>query len=216
MSSKPARKIKPSAVKNLFKFPSTKSFGEPSFRPYEMILVESPLEEDYCFHLEADASVVSYYPQPKTFAVSGDYFKDRNYTPDFEIHFRSGRKAYVEVKKDFESLDEIYLHKLEMVSIEMKNNGYEFFHVDESIIRMEPLLSNLRKLQRYRDHTNNNEGFFTLLRKSVPAPRTLNDLINNPLGLRLNTIYTLIVSGYVVIDLSKDLLTVNTSVRYAK
>tara|TARA_R110001592_G_scaffold240606_4_gene500669 strand:- start:5828 stop:6373 length:546 start_codon:yes stop_codon:yes gene_type:complete len=181
-----------------------------------MVLVESPLEEDYCFHLEADASVLRYFPQPKTFVVSGDYFKTRNYTPDFEVHFQCGRMAYVEVKKDFESLDEIYLHKLHLVSIEMKNNGYEFLHVDETQIRMEPLLSNLRKLQRYRDRSIDSGGFFTLLRNSVPGPTTLNDLINNPLGIQLDTIYKLVASGHVVIDLSKDLLTVNSGVRYVK
>ncbi len=85
-----------------------------------MVLVESMLEKDYCFHLEANPNVLAYFLQPKTFVVNSEFFKNRDYTPDFEVHFRDGRKAYVEVKKDFNSLDTVYLCKLEMAAVEMR------------------------------------------------------------------------------------------------
>ena len=215
MRRKPARKIKASAVKSIFKFPSTKSFAGPSHQPFLMVLVESPLERDYCFHLEAAPKVLRYYTQPKTFVVSSDLIESREYTPDFEVHFQCGRKAYVEVKKDFDSLDSIYLHKLKMASSEMRNAGYEFLCVDESQIRIQPLLGNLRKLQRYRDRLTNNSGTLTLLRNAVPHPRTLKDLIANPLGIRLETIYKLIANGQITANLSVAKLSLDAEVRYA-
>lgn len=213
MSYQPARKIKPSAVKNLCKFPSTKSF--PSQRSSQLVLVESLLEKDYCFHLESDPNVQHYFPQPKTFVVNIECGDNREYTPDFEVHFRSGRKAYVEVKKDFDSLDAAYLHKLEVVTISMQQEGYEFLRVDESQIRIEPLLSNLRKLQRYRDRFRNLSATYSQLRKAVPSPRILDDLINNPLGIPLQIIYQLIVDGQIITDLDEVILTVKAEVRYA-
>lgn len=215
MRRKPARKIKASAVKNIFKFPSTKSFVDPCHRSYQMVLVESMLEKDYCFHLEADSSVLRYFPQPKTFVINTPLLNNRDYTPDFEVHFRGGRKAYVEVKKDFSSLDAIYLHKLEMAAVEMRQAGYEFLCVDESQIRTQPLLDNLRKLQRYRARLTNYTGALTLLRNAVPHPKTLNDLIKNSLGIRLETIYKLIANGQIEAKLSEGLLTLDTEVHYA-
>jgi hypothetical protein len=181
-----------------------------------MVLVESKLEKDYCFHLEADPSVLRYFPQPKTFVVSSELLESRDYTPDFEVHFLSGRKAYVEVKKDFSSLDDAYLHKLEIAAIEMEQARYDFLRVDESLIRIQPLLDNLRKLQRYRDRLTNNSGALMMLRSAVPNPRTLNDLIKNPLGIRLETIYKMVASGHIAADLSGASLSLETEVHYAK
>lgn len=215
MRPKPARKIKSSAVKSIFKFPSTKSFVGASHLPFLLIVVESALEKDYCFHLEADPSVVSYFAQPKTFVVNSEMLTNRDYTPDFEVHFLCGRKAYVEVKKDFTSLEVEYLHKLEMTAVLMRQASYEFLRVDESQIRIQPLLDNLRKLQRFRDRFSNNNGLLTLLRNAVPNPTILNDLVENPLGIRLETIYKLIAAGQIVVNLADAVLTLDVEVSYA-
>lgn len=216
MQNKPARKIKSSAVKNICKFPSTKSFSKPLSRGYQMVVVESILEKDYCFHLEADPNVKAYFPQPKTFAVKSRFLGNRNYTPDFEVHFRCGRKAFVEVKKSFESLDAAYLQKLELVSTEMHQYGYEFLWVDEVYIRQQPLLENLRKLQRFRKLLPGDHGMLTDLRCSIPYPQSLNDLVKNSLGISLESIYALIVDGLIAVDLSKEILTLDVEVAYER
>lgn len=215
MCRQPARKIKASAVKNICKFPSTKSHWESSCRVFTMVLVESLLEKDYCFLLEDDPNVLRYYPQPKTFLLSDEFLKSREYTPDFEVHFRCGKRAYIEVKKDFVSLDEFYLHKLHLASIEMQKAGYDFLWVDEPQIRAQPRLSNLKRLQRYRNPSTNNIGALSLLRSCVPAPKTLNDLLVNSLGIRLETIYTLIANGQITADLDENPLSLDVEVRYA-
>ena len=85
----------------------------------------------------------------------------------------------------------------------------------EPQIRINPLLQNLRKLQRYRDRLTSNSGTLTLLRNAVPHPRTLKDLIANPLGIRLETIYKLIANGQITANLSVAKLSLDAEVRYA-
>jgi len=214
MHKNPARKLKASAVKNICKFPSTKSFGGPSHLSFNMILVESLLEKDYCFHLEFDSNVLQYFPQPRKFFLSSQTLCNRAYTPDFVVHYRDGRKAYIEVKKDSSALDKPYLLKLELAAIEMERDGYEFRLVEESQIRIEPLLSNLKRLQRYRKEQDRNAESFVRLRESVPHPETLSDLLGNPLGIKAETIYGLVATGRVKTNLSVARLSVNSEVAY--
>lgn len=214
MRIQPARKIKASAVKTLVKFPSTKSFYEASRRPFTMVLVESPLERDFCFHLESNPNVIRYFPQPKTFVVNSELMKDREYTPDFEVHYLNGKKAYIEVKADISDLEDDYLHKLSLAAGQMLRSGYDFIIVEKKQICVQPLLSNLKKIQRYRDRLSNHSGILTLLRSSVPSPETLGDLISSSLGIRMATIYKLIASNQIKADLSKEILTVKTRVHY--
>lgn len=215
MRMQPARKIKASAVKTIVKFPSTKSFYEVSHRPFTMVLVESQLERDFCFHLESNPSVIKYFPQPKTFVVKSEWLRDREYTPDFEVHYLNGKKAYIEVKADISDLDDDYLHKLSLAKEQMRASGYDFNIVEKKQICVQPLLSNLKKIQRYRDRLSNHSEILTLLRSSVPYPEKLGDLLNSPLGIRKATIYKLITSDLIKADLSEEILTVNARVRYA-
>lgn len=97
----------------------------------------------------------------------------------------------------------------------MRQASYEFQRVDESQIRIQPLLDNLRKLQRFRDRFSNNNGLLTLLRNAVPNPTILNDLVENPLGIRLETIYKLIAAGQIVVNLADAVLTLDVEVGYA-
>lgn len=214
MGRKPARQIKRSAVKSIHKFPSTKS-GGGGCQPYRMVLVESVLENDFCFHLEDNDDVLRYYPQPKTYQLNSERLSDRNYTPDFEVHLRDGRKLFVEVKKDFSNLDEIYLHKLEVAEKEMLIDGYLFARVDKAAIRIEPLLSNLKWLQRYRRADLNNDGLLAILKSVVPNPETLLDLVSNNAGIRTETVYQLIAGGQIKVDLMKEKIGVESEVCYA-
>lgn len=215
MSAGPARKIRRSAVKSICKFPSTKSGINNSKKRFEMILVESLLEKDFCFHLEFDRSVLRYFPQPKTFSFSHELLINHEYTPDFEVHYAGGRKAYVEVKKDFTYLDDIYLLKLDMATIEMRACGYDFYKVDELYIKVQPFLDNARRLQRYRNEQSVDLESLISLKECVPAPSILNDLINNPKNIKVEIIYGLIAAGYIRVDITSMQLSVNIEVSYA-
>jgi len=215
MPADPARKIKRSAVKTICKFPSTKSGINNSKKRFEMILVESLLEKDFCFHLEFDKNVLRYFPQQKTFSFSHELLINHKYTPDFEVHYTGERKAYVEVKKDFADLDDIYLLKLDMAAIEMRACGYDFYRVDESYIKTQPFLDNARRLQRYRNEQSVDLESLISLKECVPYPLILNDLINNPKSITVEIIYGLIAAGYIRVDIASMQLSVNIEVSYA-
>ncbi len=75
--------------KSITKFPAQKSSSSK-------IALESPLERDFCYHLEFDQDVVSYEPQPEgyEYVLDGEL---RFYTPDFEVFFGKP-SSYYEVK----------------------------------------------------------------------------------------------------------------------
>ncbi len=75
--------------KSITKFPSTKSDDSPT-------ITESPLEADFCYHLEFDKEVIQYEAQPLCF----EYWYDgaiHSYTADFEV-FYEGCSCYYEIK----------------------------------------------------------------------------------------------------------------------
>lgn len=142
--SKPARKLKRSAVKNIVRFPSTKTDGSRN------ILVESILESQFCLHLEFDSRVSRYYPQPETFQVPLPNNGTRQYTPDFEVHYTSGKTRFIEVKPLKKIESESYVELFNHFKIVAENVGAEFQVVDDTEILRQPLLANYKKLHRYR------------------------------------------------------------------
>lgn len=91
--------------KSITKFPSTKSDDSPT-------ITESPLEADFCYHLEFDKEVLQYEAQPLCF----EYWYDgaiHYYTADFEV-FYEGYSCYYEIKFENDILrDKDFFLKLE-------------------------------------------------------------------------------------------------------
>jgi hypothetical protein len=91
--------------KSITKFPSTKSDDSPT-------ITESPLEADFCYHLEFDKEVIQYEAQPLCF----EYWYDgaiHLYTADFEV-FYEGYSCYYEIKFENDILrDKDFYLKLE-------------------------------------------------------------------------------------------------------
>ncbi|HCB30435.1 MAG TPA: hypothetical protein DEP50_06660 [Acinetobacter lwoffii] len=127
----PARKIQKSAVKNIVRFPCIKA------NEGRTILVESILESKYCLHLEFNADVKTYFPQPKKFDVPGNG-SSSTYTPDFEIIYHSGAKAYVEVKPSEHAQSEHYQSLFSRFSLLLDGSNTDFFTVSEIEIYQQP------------------------------------------------------------------------------
>lgn len=158
----PARKLKRSTVKNIFRFPSTKSGSAKN------ILIESHLEAKYCFHLEFDACVTRYYPQPKTFEVDVSSETIRSYTPDFKVHFSNGEIFYVEVKPDARANDLEYQGLFNRFSEMMLEKNTGFRVVGEADINVEPTLTNHKIFLRYRKRPSlNTEQVVNCALKSI-------------------------------------------------
>lgn len=204
----PARKLKKSAVKNIVRFPSIKANGGKS------ILVESILESKYCLHLEFDSTVVTYYPQPRTFNLVINN-EQRRYTPDFEVHYASGARKYVEVKPLLRAQEEHYQELFHSVEASLENTGAELLVVDEFTIYGQPLLSNYEKLYQYRKRPALDMKNVHLCAESIDIAMPLSSLIDE-LGSKasLREVYSWLALGYLSFDLSNEPLTMATEVEF--
>ena len=83
------RTLKKSTVKNIHKFASKKCD--------KMMVLESSLEYDACFHFEFSKKIVTYEAQPIGFRYKL-YGQIRSYTPDFLVTLDNEDKIFYEVK----------------------------------------------------------------------------------------------------------------------
>jgi hypothetical protein len=204
----PARKLTRSSVKNIVRFPAIKSNGGKS------ILVESILESEYCLHLEFDPKVVTYFPQPKTFSVPGQELSSR-YTPDFEVHYLSGKCSYVEVKPLEKASRESYQDLFPRFGATLVDTNYSFITVDELQIRQQPLLSNYGKLYQFRKRpTLDKRNLYTcsdLVNGKVPLSVLISKLDSRA---TLREIYSWLALGYLTFDIANNLLSMTTEVQF--
>jgi len=205
----PARKLKRSTVKNIFRFPSTKSGSAKN------ILVESYLEAKYCLHLEFDPRVTYYYPQPKTFEVDISAEKTRSYTPDFKIQFDTGELCYTEVKPNVIAQNDEYQVLFKRFSEMMAAKNIDFKVVGETEIDVEPILSNYKFLHRYRKRPALNKDKLVTCASEFPKTYSLTTLTELLSGLAsTREIYSWLAYGYLKFDVANAKLNANTEVYF--
>lgn len=131
---------KPSPNKNIFKFASKKN--------HHIILCESALEFDACFHLEFSPSIVTFESQPTGIEYQMNN-KVHRYTPDFKVVKVSGEIEYIEVKpaKIINSIE--FREEFILKRNAYNNLGYKLLLISEKQIRHSVLLANLKILHRY-------------------------------------------------------------------
>lgn len=201
---KPAKKLKASLCHNICKFPSTEK-NEGGGRA---ILTQSILEKDYCYHLEFDQTVANYYPQPITIDVVYDDGEEHSYTPDFEVCYRNGEKAYIEVKPAKYIGDPEYQMLLGYVSQKVAKNGMALRHVDECFIRREPLLTNLKRLFRFRSKFSPDRMLFDDQKNNISGHSSFSSLLKNTdETVTTQKLYIWIAHGYLKFDLDNEQLT---------
>lgn len=194
-----ARKITKSGRKVVGKFPSIKTG--------RMIKWESQLERDYLYLVEFDPDVISCYEQP--FKV--EYFNEldrkiHQYTPDFLLTRRNNKIEVLEVKDEKNALSEEYQSLFRRVAPILNHNGYEFKVVTDSFIRVEPLLSNVKLLQKYAKTKISNGHLICLNhlfseRAEMPLGEVMNYLKKN--GIARQEIYALLRHGVISIDITR-------------
>lgn len=227
----PARKLKPSAVKNITLFPSIKAYnGDP-------ILVESILESKYCLHLEFDPRVKFYAPQPKTFRlvafpdsdlfsqdseyrpnfdeVTENKIKTVRYTPDFYVEYHDGRCAYIEVKPAFRASHNYYQQTFSIFRQCLAEEGIEFYLVDETFIYQQPLLSNYEKLFKYRKNDSSSMESLYESAKLLDGPTTLKSVFEKLSNTASQLdVYTWLSQGYLTFDIQNVDLNSKTEVAF--
>lgn len=205
----PARKIQKSAVKNIVRFPSIKA------NDGKTILVESILESKYCLHLEFDADVKTYFPQPQKFGVPDDDGEDSIYTPDFEVIYTSGARRYVEVKPSEYAQSKHYQSLFSRFTNFLNNTNTDFLIVSEIEIYQQPLLSNYEKLYQYKKRPLLEMKNLQQCAEDISDSMSLAQLVNR-LGDRahLREIYSWIALGYLRFDMNSEPLSMTTEVKF--
>lgn len=118
----------------------------PSVKLRRIVRCESPLERDYVYLLEFGRAKF-YEEQPLRIRYYLDG-KRRRYTPDFLVTVGE-KKLIVEVKLESVALKKKYRTLFAIASQICRREGYVFVVVTEKMIRVQPRLSNIKKLYRY-------------------------------------------------------------------
>ena len=166
------RTLKKSTVKNIHKFASKKCD--------KMMVLESSLEYDACFHFEFSKKIVMYEPQPIGFYYKL-YGQVRSYTPDFLITLDNGEQILYEVKPFCKTEPEEFELEFKAKQAAALNLGIELELITEKKIRVIPLINNLKLLHRYQRLEQDLTPFQKQLLKLITSAEslTLSYLIDN-------------------------------------
>jgi TnsA endonuclease N terminal len=182
-----------------------KNIGKfPSLKVGKNVWWESLLERDYIHLLEFDPDVERYEEQPMRVPYPFEG-KIRYYTPDFLVERIDGRRIVVEVKSKKKASDDAFRLFFLAVAPVIHKRGYEFIVVTDEMIRVEPLLENIKILWGYsrvtfysrhqvlcRKFLRENDGA-----SIADLARALSDK-----GVTLPVIYSLVYRGALSVDLN--------------
>ncbi|MDI3326526.1 Tn7 transposase TnsA N-terminal domain-containing protein [Pontibacterium granulatum] len=195
------RNLKYSRVKNLFKFASPKMDN--------VLVVESALEYDACFHFEYSPDIVAFEAQPEGFYYSF-CGKRLPYTPDFRVYDRVNGVRYIEVKPASKTLKQVFRDKFSALQSTANELGVPLILVTERQIRVSPILNNLKLLHRYSGIQSLTPLHFKLLdlvkSSGMVRVRNLIEATNESEGVVLASTLTWLSIGKLKADLSSEAL----------
>lgn len=178
----------------------------PSKKLGRMVEWESLLERDAILLFEFSRGVKSYQEQPEQIMYEQDS-ELRRYYPDFSLTLNNGAVIYVEVKpiSKFSSLELVLKLNAVIKHYEMIGNDFKIL-VDESI-RIEPRLTNLKRLASVQHYQNDLEDIHQQTIKlfktgSVYSVQSLSKIIG------VTPTLVLIARGVICCNLSIDLFSV--------
>ncbi|PSW58050.1 TnsA endonuclease N-terminal domain-containing protein [Photobacterium leiognathi] len=162
---------KSSPVKKVYKFASLKN--------QSVIMCESTLEQDCCYHLEYFKKVIAYQSQPEGFY----YFlgnKHYPYTPDFLVRNKDGSEYFIEVKPLNKTFSEDFKNKFASKRNAAKKLGKPLLLVTDRQIRKGLFLDNLKLIHRYSGLMDSNESLSLVINElRTIGPMCIRSLANN-------------------------------------
>lgn len=195
---------KPSPNKNVFKFASAKI--------NDVVMCESTIEFDACFHHEYNDNIKSYGSQPEGFKYefNGKIFP---YTPDTLIVYNNGREEYQEYKPESKTKSALFKEQFKAKKIASLKLGRELVLVTDKQIRVNPILNNLKLIHRYSGVYGVCEIQRMLLTFiQMSGFMKFNDVRSHfdlPVGETRSFVYALIHKGLLKTNLAGDDLTKN-------
>ena len=172
--------------------PSTKAKGS--------IQCESGLESRVAAYIELSPGIVDWCCQPTTFKLEVAN-EIRSYTPDFQVKFKSGRTAFVEVKPLRKCFQVDIRDKLIAAEIWLHRRGIPFLIVTDQDLGSRDTDQNLNLLRYYQRvpvaHSKRVNARKLVSKRSLISVIDLEDA-----GLNKPQIYSLIANRALVTDLS--------------
>ncbi|MEM7332765.1 MAG: TnsA endonuclease N-terminal domain-containing protein [Chloroflexota bacterium] len=163
----PVRKVRNIGKNIVGKFPSIKN--------RKMVSYESLIERDVIYLLEFDPEVVTYEEQPLTIEFT-DEKKVKQYTPDFQAHFRSGHCSLIECKPERFASQEKNLIKYAAAESWCDLHNQTFVLAIDSKIRNGQALKNIQYLSQFAHHIPDIR-LLTLLANNLRTPISIHDII---------------------------------------
>lgn len=141
----------------------------PSYKSGSIVHCESAQEEEAVARFEACPSVTRITAQPVRITYEHEG-KKRNTTPDFKLTLKEGLDIYVEIKHTTQALK--MADVLEARAVGSAAQGLDYRVITDRWIRVEPLLENIRILQRWRGATRVSRDRLELfaLEPDLPLP----------------------------------------------
>ncbi|TFW72356.1 hypothetical protein C3Y98_04420 [Methylotenera oryzisoli] len=175
----------------------------PSWKLKRMVEWESMLERDAILLFEFSPGVRSYQEQPEL-VMYPDGDQMRRYFPDFEIIGMDDQVSHLEVKPEKQLKLPDIRDKLKRVAAHYYEINREYRIVSESIIRREPLHTNLKNLCRYRREDEHVLSARPLLLKTLSCGAVTFEVLARHFGQHL--LFKLIALGEVSCDLNQELI----------
>ncbi len=195
---------KPSPNKNVFKFASTKVSS--------VVMCESSLEFDACFHHEYNDLIESFGSQPEGFKYEF-MGKSLPYTPDALISYTDKTQKYHEYKPYSKIASPLFRAEFAAKRAASLKLGIDLVLVTDRQIRVNPILNNLKLLHRYSGVfgiSSIQKELLNFIHKSGAIK--LNDIsrqIGLPIGEARSYLFALMGKGLIKANLGIDDLTNN-------
>lgn len=198
---------KPSPNKNIYKFSSLKN--------QDVVMCESRLEKDCCYHFEYDPDVVQYESQPEGFYYDFNG-KKRPYTPDFLVIYHDGTLEYVEVKPYSKTLLKTFKQEFSARKEAANRRGFGLVLVTDKQIRDGYFLKNVELVHRYSGCIAGDElttrVYSYLIAQNTMKISDLADSIGESIGRVFASVLRLIAVGKAGVDLDIAQLSESTTV----
>ncbi|KEI72968.1 TnsA endonuclease N-terminal domain-containing protein [Endozoicomonas elysicola] len=208
--AKEKRNLRKQKGKGITTFPSKRK-GQR-----ESILTESPLEADFCYHLEYDPDVLSYEAQPLGFYYLFEG-KVCLYTPDFLVNYISEPKYYEIKYKKYSETKTFSKARFDAIKKQAQSLGIPITMITEEFIYQQPKFTNLQVLHQYeyidQIPTTFINHIYTAL--SLGEDRISNLIDGEYQGIQLCYVYQMIANGMLKTDIDAP-LSINSVVSRVK
>ncbi|WP_299734230.1 Tn7 transposase TnsA N-terminal domain-containing protein [uncultured Endozoicomonas sp.] len=176
-------------------------------------LTESPLEADFCYHLDYDLDVISYEPQPLGFYYLFEG-KVCLYTPDFLVHDKTGFHYYEVKYKKYTQSKYFSSGRFDACVEQARALGKSLSIITEDYIYQKPKYNNLNVLHQYFGMQDIPSEFINKLKTELlSGNKKIESLLDiEDRGCQLGYIYQLIAEGFIKTDIQNKELSIDAVV----